>query len=160
MKLTEQIAKHVRDVHFGGNWTVSNLKDQLADVTWQQSTTQVYALHSIATLVFHMNYFVSATIKVLKGGPLDAKDKFSFDTPPIESQADWEKMLEKTWTDAEDFAALIEQLPEHQLWEDFVEQKYGNYYRCIHGPIEHCHYHLGQIALLKKIILQLESETN
>ena len=156
MKLTEQIAKHLREIHFGGNWTSSNLKDKLADVTWQQATTQVYSFHTIATLVYHMNYYVSATLKVLLGGPLDAKDKYSFDLPPIRSQEDWEKLLDKTWTDAENFASLIERLPESALWENFVEEKYGNYYRCIHGPIEHCHYHLGQIVLIKKIILQAD----
>ena len=152
MKLTEQIAKHLRDVHFGGNWTCSNLKEKLADVTWQQATTQVDSFHTIATLVFHMNYFVSATLKVLHGGPLDAKDKYSFDHPPVQSQEDWEKLLDKTWADAENLASLIEQLPESQLWETFVKKKYGNYYRCLHGPIEHCHYHLGQIALIRRML--------
>ena len=61
-------------------------------------------------------------------------------------------MLEKTWADAEKFAALIEQLPEEKLWETFFEDKYGNYYRNIHGVIEHCHYHLGQIVLIKKVL--------
>lgn len=160
MKLTEQIAKHLRAIHFGGNWTSSNLQDKLADVTWQQATTQVYSFHTIATLVYHMNYYVSATVKVLQGGPLDAKDKYSFDHPPILSQEDWEKLLEKTWTDAENLARLIEQLPESQLWESFVDEKYGNYYRCLHGPIEHCHYHLGQIALIKRILMQADKNSS
>ncbi|MBC7774361.1 MAG: DUF1572 domain-containing protein, partial [Phycisphaerae bacterium] len=140
--------------HFGGNWTSVNLKDTLADLSWQQATTQVYEFNTIATLVFHTNYFVDAVLKVLRGGPLDAKDIYSFDHPPIHAQADWEKMLDKTWTDAEDFACLVEQLSEHKLWEDFSDQKYGNYYRNLHGIIEHTHYHLGQIVLIKKILLQ------
>lgn len=154
MKLTEQIAKHVRDVHFGGNWTTSNLKDKLADVNWQQATTQVYDFHTIATLVYHMNYYVSAVLKVLQGGPLNAKDAFSFDNPPIQSQKDWENLLDKISTDAENLACRIEQFPENELWEDFMDEKYGDYYRNFHGIIEHCHYHLGQIVLIKKIVFQ------
>jgi uncharacterized damage-inducible protein DinB len=154
VNLTAQIAKHFREVYFGGNWTSSNLKDNLADINWQQATTQVYSLNTIATLVFHMNYYVSAVLKVLQGNPLDASDKYSFDHPPILSQEDWEKLLNKTWTDAENFAIMIEQLPESKLWEDFSDGKYGNYYRNIQGIIEHNHYHLGQIALIKKILLQ------
>ena len=103
-----------------------------------------------------MNYFVNATLKVLQGGSLDAKDKFSFDHPPILSQADWEQLLDKTWADVENLASLIERLPEKMLWETFVDERYGNYYRCLHGPIEHCHHHLGQIALMKSIITQAE----
>jgi len=154
MNLTAQIAKHFREVHFGGNWTSSNLKDHLADVTWQQATTQVYSINPIATLVYHINYYVSAILKVLRGEPLDAHDKYSFDLPPILSQEDWEKLLDKTWTDAEDFAILVEQLPESKLGENFSDEKYGNYYRNFHGIIEHTHYHLGQIVLVKKILLQ------
>lgn len=154
MELTKQIAKHFREIHFGVNWTWSNLKDNLADVTWQQATTQVYSFNTIAALVYHINYFVSAVLKVLQGEALDAHDKYSFDHPPIHSKEDWEKLLDKTWMDAEKFAGLLEQLPEQKLWETFSEEKYGNYYRNIHGIIEHSHYHLGQIVLIKKILLQ------
>ena len=154
MNLTAQIAKHFKDVHFGGNWTSVNLKQTLADVSWQQATTKIYSLNTIATLVFHINYYVSAVLKVLQGGPLDAHDKYSFDLPPIQNQENWEKLLNKMWTEAEDFAILVEQLPETKLGETFFEEKYGNYYRNLHGIIEHTHYHLGQIVLIKKILLQ------
>ncbi len=156
MNLTGEIAKQFKDVHFGGNWTSSNLKQNLADVTWQQATAKVYSFNTVATLVYHMNYYVCVVIKVLKGESLAGSDKYSFDHPPILSQGDWEKLLDKTWTDAEYLATLIEQLPEPKLWEIFSEKKYGSYYRNIHGIIEHIHYHLGQIVLIKKILLQTD----
>jgi hypothetical protein len=62
--------------------------------------------------------------------------------------------LKKFWADAENFEILIEQLPESKLGETFFDEKYGTYYRNLHGIIEHTHYHLGQIVLIKKIILQ------
>jgi hypothetical protein len=157
MQLTSQIARHFREIHFGQNWTWSNLKEHLTDVSWQQATTQIYSLNTIASIVFHMNYYVDAVLKVLNGGNLEASDKYSFDLPPIQSQEDWEKLLEKTWTDAEQFAHLIEQLPERTLWENISGEKYGNFYRNIHGIIEHCHYHLGQIVLIKKILAEMDS---
>lgn len=146
------MAQHFREVHFGVNWTWANLKDNLKDVTWKQATTKLDGFNTIAALVYHINYFVSAALKVLQGGPLDAHDKYSFDCPPIHSQEDWEKLLNKVWDDAENFAVLVEQLPENRLWENFVEEKYGNYYRNIHGIIEHTHYHLGQIVIIKKLL--------
>ena len=152
MNLTKQIAKHFRDVHFGGNWTSSNLKDNLEGVTWQQAATKVYSLNSIAALVYHMNYYVVAITKVLHKAPLDSSDKYSFDHPPVQSPDDWETLQEKTWRDAEVLASLIEHLPESILAETFVHTKYGNYYRNLHGLIEHMHYHLGQIVLIKKIL--------
>ncbi len=152
MNLTTQIAKQFRDVHFGGNWTASNLKDNLAGVSWQQATTKLYSFNTIADLVYHMNYYVDAVLKVLRGGSLDAHDKNSFDHAPILSQEDWGKLLDKTWTDADTFSHLIEQMTEDKLWEIFSDEKYGNYYRNIQGLIEHIHYHLGQIVLIKKIL--------
>jgi hypothetical protein len=158
MNITGQIARHLREVHFGGNWTASNLKNTLADVTWQQAITKVYSFNTIAALVYHMNYFVSVVLKVLRGNALSGSDKYSFDLPPIRSAEDWNALLNKTWTDAEEFARLVEQFPEDKLWEDFFDKKYGNYYRNFHGVIEHSHYHLGQVVLIKKIILQQEKD--
>jgi len=152
MNDTEQITKHLRDLHFGGNWTAVSLKDKLDGVTWQQATTAVGAHHTIAVLVFHMNFFVEATIKVLQGGPLDAKDAFSFDCPPISSEAEWESLLNKTWSDAEQLASLIERMPNEKLTMPFVDEKYGTYFRCLLGPIEHGYYHLGQISILKTLL--------
>lgn len=152
MQTTKQIAKHFRELHFGGNWTTSNLKDNLKDVTWQQATTQVYGLNSIATLVYHTNYYVSAVIKVLQGEPLSAKDEYSFSHPPIQSQEDWDKLLTRVWAEAELFANLVEALPDDILGENFTDEKYGIYYRNLHGIIEHTHYHLGQIVVIKKIL--------
>ena len=107
-------------------------------------------------MVYHINYFVSATLKVLQGDPLDSREQESFDCPPITSDQDWEGLLEKTWADAEDVARAIEQLPEGRLWEPFVDQKWGNYFRCLQGPVEHCHYHLGQIAVIKAMLVSEE----
>lgn len=154
MNVPAQIAKHLREIHFGKNWTWSNMKEHLSDVTWQQATQQVYSFNTIAVLTYHVNYYVDVAMKVLEGHPLEGKDEISFNCPPIASQEDWEKLLDKVWSDAEKFAALIEQLPEEKLGEDFIDKKYGSYYRNLHGIIEHMHYHLGQIVLIKKIIVQ------
>ena len=151
MNTPQQLAKHFRDIHFGGNWTCVNLKDTLNGVTWQQATAKVQDCNTIAVLVFHMHYYVAAILNVLQGGELNAHDQYSFDCPTITSQADWNNMQAKVWADAEALAMLIEQLPESKLSEYFSQEKYGTYYRNLQGLIEHTHYHLGQISLLKKI---------
>ncbi len=154
MHVTKQIATQLRAVYFGGNWTAVNFREQLAGVTWQQATARVASFNPIATLVFHTNYYIHAVAQVLRGGPLDAKDAYSFDHPPIRSQEEWESLLNQTWTNIEQFAALVEGLPAEMLWQTFADEKYGNYYRNLHGLIEHAHYHLGQIVLIKKMIAQ------
>lgn len=154
MELSVQIAKHLREVIFGGNWTTSSLNDHLKDVTIQEATTRVHEINSIASLIFHIDYYFDAVLKVLQGGPLQAHDKFSFAMPAIHTTSDWKKLLDKIWTDAENLADLIESFPDNRLGENFTDPKYGSYYRNFHGIIEHAHYHLGQIVIAKKIIRQ------
>lgn len=109
-------------------------------------------VNTIAVLVYHINYYTAVQIKVLRGSPLDAHDKYSFDCPPVNSQQDWEKMLAEVLGNATVLATLIEQLPAEKVWEYFTDEKYGTYYRNIQGNIEHIHYHLGQVVILKKVI--------
>jgi uncharacterized damage-inducible protein DinB len=158
MTLLKQIAKHFRDVYFGGNWTSVNLKDTLADISWEEAITKVHNFNTIAMLVFHINYYVTPVLKVLEGEPLNASDKFSFDSPPITSSDDWQKLVTKALAEAEYFAVQIEQFDEAKLFEDFTDPKYGNYYRNLHGIIEHTHYHLGQISLIKKILNETHAD--
>ncbi len=157
MKVTGQIAKHLKAFYHGENWTGVNLKDTLQGIDWQQATTKFHSFNTIAMLVFHMNYYVVALIKVIEGGPLDAHDKNSYDLAPIQGPGDWKKLLDKAWADAEKLIDLIEQLPDDRLEEKFTDEKYGNYFRNLSGLIEHNHYHLGQIVLIKKLLHQQNS---
>jgi len=148
------IADHIKQVYFGGNWTAVNLKDTLNGINWEMATRKVESFHSIAELVYHMNYFVTVVLKVLQGETLEGNDAVSFDCPPIYSQADWEAFQKRVFAEVKEFAVLVAALPEQQLWELVGEAKYGSYYRNLYGIIEHCHYHLGQIVLIKKYFLQ------
>lgn len=151
-QLIQHIAKHLREVHNGGNWTWVNLKDQLSDVTWEEANQEVYDCNTIVKLAYHIHYYVHVLIPVLQGNPLEAHDKFSFDHPPINNQADWDRFVKNCLEEADTLAKLIENLPEEKLWTLLSEEKYGNFYRNLIGLIEHSHYHLGQISILKKII--------
>jgi len=153
MGFSKQIAQHIREVHFGGNWTDSCLKDQLKDLSWQEAKRQVGSFNSISTLVYHMNYYIVAVSKVLEGLPLEAKDRLSFEVPDINSREAWEQMLQRVWDDAEKFAALVEILPDKTLFDNMADEKYGSLYRNLQGIVEHFHYHLGQIVLIKKLVV-------
>ncbi len=151
MTITQQSAKHLREVFFGGNWTWSNVKDQLSDVDLDMATYKLDGFNTIAVLTFHIGYYVRAVLSVLEDQPLNASDKFSFDLPPLESAAQWNALVAQTLSNAEKAAGMIAQLPDSRLEAIFVEEKYGTWFRNIHGLIEHTHYHLGQIAIIKKM---------
>lgn len=152
MTFATQIAQQFQEVQLNGTWIATNLKAELSTVTWKQAVTKIADLNTIADLAFHVNYYVAGVLQVLEGGSLDIRDKFSFDRPPIESQADWEQLQIKIEQDAEKFATLLAKLSDDQLQAGFVKEEYGNYFRNLTGMIEHSYYHLGQIVLLKKLI--------
>jgi len=156
MSSTLQLAKRFREVILDGLWIANtNFKDQLSEVTWKQAVTKIDSLNTIAMLTFHIDYYIAGIMNVFEGGNLEIKDQFSFDLPPIESQKQWEDLLDKFWKNSEKFAALLEQMPDSKLDEVFADEKYGTYRRNIDGMIEHSYYHLGQITLIKKLLKNL-----
>jgi uncharacterized damage-inducible protein DinB len=153
MKSTHEIAARFREVILNGTWIANtNYKHQLAGLDWQTATAQSESLNTIAALAQHIHYYISGIAAVFKGGSLDIRDRYSFDFPPILSQSAWEDFLTRFWNDAEEFASLVEQMPEEALGSAFVDEKYGTYQRNIDAMIEHSYYHLGQIVMLKKIL--------
>ncbi len=155
MKKTQELANRLREVVLNGTWVANtNFKDQLEYSDWKISTSKVDSVNTISLLAQHVHYYINGVSNVFRGGDLEIKDTYSFDFPPIESQQQWTEFLSKFWEDTENLALLIEQTPVEQLTANFVDQKYGTYERNINGIIEHCYYHLGQIVLLKKILLK------
>ena len=88
----------------------------------------------------------------LEGQEITANDKFAFTHPQITNEEDCQRMLKGVFADEERLAQQIEKLDDDILNEYFREEKYGTYYRNICGIIEHFHYHLGQIVVIKKIL--------
>ncbi|ARS39491.1 DUF1572 domain-containing protein [Sphingobacteriaceae bacterium GW460-11-11-14-LB5] len=157
MKRSEFIANRLREVLLNGYWIANtNYKDQLLSITWQQATHQIADLNTIAALTYHINYYLLGILNVFKGGLLEIKDQYSFDLPPIQSEADWKKLVEAFLANSAAFADEVAQIPDEKLDEIFVNEKYGTYLRNIEGVIEHSYYHFGQIVLIKKLILAAE----
>ena len=155
MKKTEQLANRFREIILNGTWIANtNYKDQLENLDWEIAITKFDSLNTISVLAQHVHYYVNGLKNVFNEGNLEIRDKYSFDFPAIKSQNEWKGFLTEFWKDAENLAELIEQLPSKKLNQSFVEDEYGNYQRNIDGIIEHCYYHLGQIVLMKKILLK------
>ena len=149
------LAKRLREVFLDGQWIANtNFKQVIESLTWQQAAQKIGSLNTIAQLTFHINYYLNGILNVFNGGALEIKDKYSFDMPPINSESDWEQLKEQFLNNAEQFTMKVATFEDHIWDENFVDKKYGTYLRNIEGVIEHSYYHLGQISLIKKIILQ------
>ncbi|MEL6972807.1 MAG: DUF1572 domain-containing protein [Bacteroidota bacterium] len=159
MNLAKQVASGLQEVFLDGKWVAfTNIKEQISDLNWEQATTSIEGLNSIALLTFHLNYYAAGLIQVLEGGPLEMRDKYSYDMPPITSEEDWIALKEKCFTDAERLVELVQELPQEVLEGSFVAEKYGNYYRNLLGTVEHTYYHFGQMVIIKKLVLARSAE--
>ena len=150
-KITNELARHIREIHFGNNWSDSDMKMVLKDVTWQQAmATPIPNANSIAVLVFHMNFYLNYVHKHIQEIKYVFEHEDSFKVPAIHSESDWQTLLQKTWADAEAFAQTVEKLSVGDDFYQVIPPNHNSFYKNIHGVVEHNHYHLGQIVLLKK----------
>ena len=149
------IANRLREVLLNGKWIANtNFKEQILSVNWEQAIQKVGNLNTIALLTFHINYYLDGLLNVFNGGKLEIKDKYSFDLPEIRSEKDWSKLVNDFLSNSEMFAKQVEQMDESMLDQPFADEKYGSYLRNIEGVIEHSYYHLGQVSLIRKMIVQ------
>lgn len=155
MENGKQLAQRFREVLLDGKLVAfTNYKELLQDLTWQQATQKVSSLNTIAALTFHINYYVAGVLNVFEGGELEIRDKYSFDMPSVTNEEDWANLRSTLLANAEKFAKHMEQLTDEKLESPFVKEAYGNYRRNMEVMIEHAYYHMGQIAIIKKMILQ------
>ena len=153
MRNAIQIAYRFREVLLNGKWVANtNYKDLLNSLTWEQATRKIESLNTIADLSNHINYYIKGILNVFDGGSLEIHDQYSFDSPPVRSEEDWNHLLNDMWANAEKFARKVAQMPDEKFDESFVDERYGSYLRNIEGVIEHSYYHLGQISLIKKLV--------
>lgn len=148
------LAGRLREVFLNGFWIANtNYQEQLRDLTWQQATQKVGSLNTIAALTFHINYYLKGFLAAFKSGKLEIHDKYSFDIPPTNSEIEWNKLVSDFLANSEAFIQKVEGMNNEDLEKPFFEEKYGSFFRNIEGVIEHSYYHLGQISLIRKIIV-------
>ncbi|WP_162903407.1 DinB family protein [Taibaiella koreensis] len=154
MKITEAIAQHLLDVHYGENWTDVWIRSALEDVTLAEAEQRTSASpNTIAALLHHITFYNKVILARLQGVDPYIGGPNGFDVPTLDGQAGWEKLQSDNLASAQQLADAIRKVPEEALDQPVLKDKASSsYYRQLHGVIEHAHYHLGQIVLLKKMI--------
>ncbi|HUZ58110.1 MAG TPA: hypothetical protein VMU83_04955 [Hanamia sp.] len=149
------ISSRIREVLLNGHWIANtNYKEQILSISWQKAVQKVDNLNTIAGLTYHVNYYLEGLLNAFENGRLEISDKFSFDVPQKKSESDWNKLVTHFLNNSEKFATKVEQMDDSTFDKPFVNKKYGSYLRNIEGVIEHSYYHLGQIILIKKMIIE------
>ena len=155
IEMNKDLANRLREVLLAGRWIANtNFKEQITSISWEQAIEKIENLNTIALLTFHVNYYLKGLLQVFEGGNLEIKDKFSFDMPEIVSETDWLNLVNEFVSNAERFINHVEKMDDNLLTQPFVKEEYGSYLRNIEAQIEHSYYHLGQVSLIKKLVMQ------
>ena len=159
MKTSKDLASRLREVLLEGHWIANtNFKEQITNTNWKQAVEKLEGLNTIASLTFHINYYLKGVLNVFQGGDLVIKDKYSFDMPEISSESEWLDLVNEYLNSAELFISHVERMDDQQLSQSFVKDEYGSYSRNIEAQIEHSYYHLGQMVMIKKLVVQKAME--
>ncbi len=152
MHLPEVIAQQVLDVHEGTNWTEVNLAHTLRDVTLAEATTLTLGSpNTIAALVRHLVFWNRVMVRRTQGHATQLPATNGFEGPDLHSEAEWQALLAELWQSGHELAAAIRRVPAEQLAEPILPA-YSSTYKNLQGAVEHIHYHLGQLVILKKLV--------
>jgi uncharacterized damage-inducible protein DinB len=154
MNITNVIATHIRDCFDGENWTSVNIADTLADVSFQEAQQRTtLSQNTIASLLHHLYYWNGIIMERIKGINPSIAEANGFDVDELKNENDWNGLIEKTHQSFLQLADAVKNFLEEKLFEISPTGK-SSYYKNFQGIVEHAHYHLGQIVILKKLIKQ------
>lgn len=154
MNQAHQLAQRLEEVFLNGKWIANtNYSEILSDLNFKQANQRIGTLNSIGLLTQHINYYLDGMLPVFQGGELTIRDKHSFDFEPFRNENEWSEAKNRLKLNSIAFINHVKLLDETKLNSVFVKEEYGTFTRNIEVMIEHAYYHLGQISLIKKMIL-------
>lgn len=152
MKITELIARHILEVHEGNNWTEVDVTQTLQDVTMEEATLRTQASpNTIAALLQHLTFWNRVVVKRIYGIAVGETPDNGYFVPELLDEADWQRLKADNLKSAHELAAAIRQFNVDAL-EQPILPEHDTAYRNLQGSVEHVHYHLGQMVILKKLI--------
>lgn len=146
--IIKAIAQHFYEVHYGNNWTDASVQESLKNISYEQAIKKIGDANTIALLLFHMNFYNMVVYDRL----VDVKRHFEHEESlkiEIHNEEEWQQLQQTYFANVDIIHSAILQFNESRLFEQTTK---NTPYKNLHGLIEHVHYHLGQINLLKKLL--------
>jgi uncharacterized damage-inducible protein DinB len=155
MSEAKRIADQLRRAFHGEAWHGPALLELLKGITAKQAAPRPLAkAHSIWELALHIGAW-ERTARRWMGGEIAELPHLAGedDWPPVRDTSDaaWQQTVESLIAEHDRLVELAGQLSDLQLSEKVAGREYSVYF-LLHGLVQHCLYHAGQIALLKKAV--------
>jgi uncharacterized damage-inducible protein DinB len=152
MAINSVIADHIKEVYEGNSWTDVSIAGTIKDISFEEAVIHTPASpNTIASIVYHIKFYNEIILQRLNGIAPAINDANGFDMPALKNENDWNKLKNKTHRSFIELAEAAENFPEEKLFE-ISPTGVSSYYKNLHGIVEHAHYHLGQIVILRNFI--------
>lgn len=156
MREVVRIGSQLKRASEGGAWHGPALLELVADVTAVQAAARpVPNAHSIWEIVLHVAAWQGFAADAVGGGsmPTDLREEENW--PPVAdaSEEAWRAAVAEAREANRRLRGAVRKLSDEDLERIVGGREYSVYF-LLHGVVQHGLYHAGQIALLKKALVQ------
>ncbi|MEL7530411.1 MAG: DinB family protein [Bacteroidota bacterium] len=154
-KETVRIAQQLRLAQDGAAWHGPNLEEVLTGINAEDAAKHpIEGAHSIWELVLHITAWREFGLQMLAGeGSYDPDKDWTLNFPPTPAvnAENWQHTLAKLKESSVRLSEKIGSYTDEKLQEKVPNREY-DFYKLMHGIVQHDLYHGGQLILLKKLI--------
>jgi hypothetical protein len=151
-KEIHRIMENLDRVFSGAAWHGKSVMEVLEEIPPEVAFKPSVQIHRICELVQHMTGWRRFAVKKLQGDTdyeVSADDNWRcFEK---EGSKTWSAILEDLKTSQTDLLEALKNTADDRL-DDPVDTKAYSFYTLLHGVTQHDLYHLGEIALLSRIL--------
>ena len=126
-------------------WYGPSVMDTLKDIIPEKASNRFPGSHSIIELVCHMTAWRNFVIDQLRGNPRELSEAENFPQP-----GSWKDALAGLKKSQVELLKAMDDFPDDRL-NDQVPLREYRFHFMLNGIVQHDVYHIGQIALLKKL---------
>ena len=155
----DRIGDQFRRAFDGEAWHGPSVLALLDGVTAQQAAAHpIPGAHSIWELTMHIEAWERACLRRLNGDPARLTDEEDFRPINDNSDAAWERTKQELIDTHRELLDAIARVDGSRLNEPIIANSstpFSSVYVTLHGGVQHDLYHAGQIAMLKKALVNL-----
>jgi uncharacterized damage-inducible protein DinB len=151
MKASQRISGLFTNLYQGEPWIDVTLVDTLQHIPYQKAAEKYRNCNSIWEITNHIVAWRENVLQRVQGKVINTPNHNYFESIPDVSESAWQATLQNLAQSQKQWVTFLENFDEKEF--DALYPNNGlNYYEHIHGIIQHDAYHLGQIAILSKLI--------
>jgi uncharacterized damage-inducible protein DinB len=157
MRESMRIAQLFEDIYDGDPWMDVNFLSNLKRIDTSQASLRIYPdWNTIWEILNHLISWREVVLARLQGKSIPSPEHNYFLPVTDTSPKNWKETLSRLEQSQEAWISFLRVFNEEDFEKNYPGTRY-NYYELIHGILQHDAYHLGQIVIMIKRVVQTSS---